>query len=512
MSQHKKNEERKELTKVEMIYDEKMNKSASLDIESSLIKYVSGDGLYKLQNVSAGLLNHNYYQRNIYTELFKEIWVELKKRKLVKSDLFQIENTDLFKYSPYKSLTTDQYIAVDNILQNIADHAKSLTTNLIRGSAGTGKTVLAVFLVKLLATYNSSTPMFDDEFEEVFSKNIEAVQMMTSPNKLKIGFVVPMTPLRQTLRKVFRNIKGLSAKMIIGPSDVAKADYDILIVDEAHRLHQRRNITNYASFDSTNKKLDLSKHSTELEWIFKTAKHVILFYDNDQSIRPSDVRADRFDELSKDNNRSFFTLELASQMRVKAGSDYIKFVKEILRGGQNIKKPELGDYDLQLFDDVDLMVKSIKALENEFGLCRVVAGYAWPWISKGMTYSDAITTSTYDIEIGTNRYIWNTKREDWVNSATSINEIGCIHTIQGYDLNYCGVILGPEIKYDPTKKTIIIDTREYHDQNGYFGANDDEVKEYIINIYSTLLSRGIRGTYLYVCDKQLREYIRRNLS
>ena len=115
----------------------------------------------------------------------------------------------------------------------------------------------------------------------------------------------------------------------------------------------------------------------------------------------------------------------------------------------------------------------------------------------------------YDIEIEGHRYIWNTTDKDWVNSANAVNEIGCIHTVQGYDLNYAGVIFGNEIGYDQETKTFRIDKSNYHDHIGKTALDSDEqLKEYILNIYATLMTRGIRGTYLYACDEGLREYLK----
>ena len=86
----------------------------------------------------------------------------------------------------------------------------------------------------------------------------------------------------------------------------------------------------------------------------------------------------------------------------------------------------------------------------------------------------------------------------------------CIHTVQGYDLNYLGVIIGEDIKYDPVNKCIYADKDCYFDQQGKSGvANDpDALREYLLNIYITLMTRGIRGTYVYVCNPELREYMK----
>ena len=149
------------------------------------------------------------------------------------------------------------------------------------------------------------------------------------------------------------------------------------------------------------------------------------------------------------------------------------------------------------------MVNAIRSKDEEHGLCRVVAGYSWKWLSKK-------TKDRNDIFIDGYAYMWNSVNKDWVNSENAINEIGCIHTVQGYDLNYAGVILGNEIKYDPQTKSISIDKKNYFDLQGKTSLEDEgALKSYIINIYLTLLTRGIKGTYVYACDENLRNYLKK---
>jgi DUF2075 family protein len=122
------------------------------------------------------------------------------------------------------------------------------------------------------------------------------------------------------------------------------------------------------------------------------------------------------------------------------------------------------------------------------------------------------TPNTPDIKIGDVELYWNSVLHDWVNSKNAINEVGCIHTIQGYDLNYAGVILGPEIVYDDVKDEIKIDRKKYFDANGHRAVWDEaELKRYIINIYKTLLTRGIIGTFVYIVDPKLRSYFKSRL-
>ncbi len=161
------------------------------------------------------------------------------------------------------------------------------------------------------------------------------------------------------------------------------------------------------------------------------------------------------------------------------------------------------EYEFMLFDDVGEMVEEIKKRDSECGLCRTVAGFSWPWISnkEGQEHLK-------DIKIGDVELRWNNVTTDWINTPTAGDEVGCIHTTQGYDLNYAGVIFGNEISYSKEKGEIIIKEENYFDSNGKQSIKDpNELKAFIINIYKTILLRGIKGTYVYVCDKGLREYL-----
>lgn len=469
--QHFDNQERKRMKEMHIITDEEYNISAAKDIESLLIEYISGDGKRKLQNRNGGMQKHEYYEKEKYQAKFELIWEELRTRHFVSQTLDEIRNKDVFKFSPYKSLTEDQMSVVLGLREQIM--RKDSSTTIVNGGPGTGKTVLAIYLFKYLR-----------EHEET--------------QNLKIGLVIPMTALRQTIGNVFRNISGLKKTDVLGPNQVAEGEYDLLIIDEAHRLKKRKNLTGYGSFDKTNKLLGFDKHKgTELDWIIKSSKHQIFFYDEQQSVRSTDVDHKRFEELKA------FNFELETQHRVKLGEDYVEMVRDFWeRNENNFDVPE--GYDFKIFDDISEFRKSITEKNDKVGLSRIVSGYSWRWISKGKEnpYQHP------DIVIDGQEFIWNTVLKDWVNSENSINEVGCIHTIQGYDLNYVGVIIGKEIDYDPVKKEFVIDLDNYFDMKGKAKTDPEEVKRHLLNIYKTLMTRGILGTYIYVMNDELRKHLK----
>ena len=113
------------------------------------------------------------------------------------------------------------------------------------------------------------------------------IQTQRGGKEFKIGFVFPMPGIRGTVKNVFKECgNGLVSEMVIGPTDVIKEDYDILFVDESHRLSKRKNLTGYKSFDDVSRLLDLEPTKTnQLEWVLKSAKHIVLFYDKSQSVK-----------------------------------------------------------------------------------------------------------------------------------------------------------------------------------------------------------------------------------
>jgi len=346
-----------------------------------------------------------------------------------------------------------------------------------------------------------------DEADEIYSEQLRKIMDLKKfyPNP-RMALVVPMTSLRSTLKKVFKSVKGLTESMVIGPTEVSRNKYYILLVDEAHRLRQRKALTGYGAFDNANRLLGLDKYEgTELDWILKQSQNQIFFYDEGQSVKPSDVDKVRFDELKSINRKN---VTLTSQMRVKGGQDYIGFVDDLLHCRLNVEADKFNskDYDLKLFSDLESMHKEIKEKDKKYGLCRMLAGFSWKWKSNPKKKDS--NPNFMDIKIDGYGVQWNKTTENFINSENAVDQVGCIHTSQGYDLNFAGIIFGREIKYNPETKELEVDPEQYHDTKGKQGIKDPKVlKDYIINIYKTMMLRGIKGTYVYACDHSLRDYL-----
>src|SRR5690606_16646360 len=230
MKDHLRVERRQNLNSVSLILSDFFNKSATLDIESHLIRYISADKQFELQNGNLGLSDHKFYQqKEVYWSIFRDIWSELRSVGIARHSLEHLDNSDLFKYSPYKTLSKEQISGLKTILNCLLDDRAKVS--LIHGGAGTGKSILAIFLFKLLKTdltdFNRAD--FDEQDEELFNL-VEAVRLKYGD--LEMALVIPMQSFRKTISNVFKNIKGLSSKMVIGPAAVVNKKYDLLIVDE----------------------------------------------------------------------------------------------------------------------------------------------------------------------------------------------------------------------------------------------------------------------------------------
>lgn len=505
LSTHLKHPKKRSLTTVHLVSSERFNKSATLDVESSLIKYMSADGRFNLLNGNLGLSDHNYYQRDeLYSKIFRETWDRLRQYGIAERSIEAIDNSDVFKYSPYKSLSADQQQGLIEIMQSLVN--PGLKNILVQGGAGTGKSVLAIFLFKLIHSDLEELDLreFSDEEKELRELLRQIKQSLPKP---RMALVVPMKSFRATLKKAFRNVAGLHPNMVISPSELTKQRYDIVLVDESHRLRKRVNLgAYYGAFDKACATLGLDKSTcSEVDWVTKQSGKAVFFYDPNQSIKPSDANASDFDDIKSSPASKVITL--VSQFRVRAGLHYVQFVDDLLHLRLTTdKKFHSSKYEFLIFDELSDMVKEIEHRNRSYGLARLVAGYSWPWISQN-------APDLRDIEIGGVRLRWNSTNVDWINAPGAEGEVGCIHTTQGYDLNYTGVIFGHEIRYDEELDQIIIDSVNYHDRMGKQAIRDpNELKQYILNIYRTIMLRGIRGTFIYACNESLRRYLKRHVE
>jgi DUF2075 family protein/Cdc6-like AAA superfamily ATPase len=516
--QHLKTENKQDLARVQIILNSRFNKSACLDLESQLIKLFAADGTHRVLNANSGITDANYFERNSYRESFNELYEILVADGLLSRSIPEIVNSNLFKFSPFKALTTEQAVVVSAITERIISEVKASANAqmIVQGDPGTGKTIVAIYLVKLLkdiALMNGDELAEQESvFSELFTQESAAVIM-----GLRIGLVVPQQALRKTLQTVFAQTPGLDKSMVLTPFEVADSaeDFDLLIVDEAHRLGQRANQPSAAQnkkYSELNIKLYGTDDPaiTQLDWIEKKSKLQLLLLDTAQAVKPADLPLEMTNQLISSAANNHLLYKLTSQMRVTGGTEYLEFVRALFTADP-LPRQDFNGYDLRFYEDASMMRSDIVKLNEEHGLARLLAGFAWPWASKRNGLA-------IDIELDGMQLQWNQTAKDWINSPTSVNEVGSIHTIQGYDLNYAGVIIGNDIGYDPEVQKITFNREHYFDVKGRENNaargivyTDEDVLHWVLNIYRVLLTRGIKGTFVYVCDPFLRTLLKDRL-
>jgi len=518
MNNHKGSERKAHIKEIRIILHEKFNKSACLDLESHLIKYFHADQKYSVLNLNSGISDSDYFGRDEYRESFDQIFAKLREQGLMTRSIPDLVNSNIFKYSPFKALSNDQAVAIEGILDCLvpADGKNSNSKIVVQGGPGTGKTIVAVYLMKLIRDIATAADGEALEIDSLFSDYFQG-DYKEIFSTWKIGLVIPQQSLRRTIQNVFKSIPGLDKSMVLSPFEVGKSSqrYDLLIVDEAHRLKLRSNMPSAAQnidFKEINERLFGSDpdEKTQLDWVISQSENQILLIDAEQSVMPSDLTEDTINTLEVEARNSNSYFKLLSQLRVQGGEKYIKFVSQLLKDSPTEADTDFSEYDFRIFDNFSEMNNELKQRESEKGLARLVAGYAWKWATKGVADSNV-----YDIEIEGTKLAWNRTAIDWINSPTSSNEVGSIHTVQGYDLNYCGVIIGRDLYFDDTTNSIKFDRKNYFDMKGMeknrrLGRNysDADIETYVKQIYRVLLTRGIFGTYVYVCDPKLRAHLK----
>lgn len=513
--QHMASVDRKNLKMVRIVFNEQFNKSVCLDLESQLIRYLHADGNFQVLNRNYGITDADYYDRARYREGFNEVFDQLLEEGVLTRSIPDIINSNLFKFSPFKALNSEQAIAVDGVLHLFFDDLAGSRGRsiVVQGDPGTGKTIVAIYLMKLLLDIAKSEPDEMLDRDTMFA-NYFIPEFRELVKDFKIALVIPQQSLRKTIQTVFTKTPGLNKNMVLNPFEVGESTepFDLLIVDEAHRLGRRSNQPSAslnAKFTAINTALFGSDRSdlTQLDWIRAQSRHQLYLIDSAQSIKPADVPKKVLDGLIEQASSEASFFHLASQMRVQGGNDYLEFVGRVMEGAQH-SRMTFGDYDLRFFDDVHELRRAVLEKDHEVGLSRLVAGFAWPWASKN-------DPDAYDLEIDGLQLTWNRTATDWINSETSRDEVGSIHTVQGYDLNYAGVIIGSDLGYDEKSGQLVFHRENYHDKKGKENNprlgivySDEDLLDYVKNIYRVLLTRGIRGTYVYVVDPALRAHLR----
>lgn len=270
-------------------------------------------------------------------------------------------------------------------------------------------------------------------------------------------------------------------------------------MDEAHRLNAKSGIFRNLG-------------ENQVKEIIEAAKFSVFFIDEYQRISVDDIGSvEEIERWAKRVGAEISTGRLESQFRCNGSDGYLAWLDNAL-GIRETANYDLegSNFDFKVFDSPRQLQKAIERKDNENKVARIVAGYCWDW-PKG-TRADS---SVHDIQIGDWGISWNLEGEIYALAEGSIHEAGCIHTTQGLEFDYVGVIIGPDLRFERGGVVTDYHKRSKNDQS-IRGLKTMERKEperalgiadeIIKNTYRTLMTRGMKGCYVYCVDKALGEY------
>lgn len=353
---------------------------------------------------------------------------------------------------------------------------------IVEGGPGTGKSVLAV---NLLVKYIN-----EGMVTQYVSKNSAPRNVYST--KLKKGY---------NNRQINHLFRGSGSYV-----NSQQNDFSVLLVDEAHRLNEKSGL--YGNLGEN-----------QVKEIINAAKLCVFFIDENQRIHITDIGSkNEIEKYAKKAGAEVFYYKLDSQFRCNGSDGYLAWLNDVLDISKTANYDGFDfDYDFRIFDNPVELRDSIETKNEENNKSRLVAGYCWNWLKAGKNDSN-----TYDINIGDFHISWNLgSTSTWAIDKESVKEAGCVHTCQGLEFDYVGVIIGPDLRYE--NEQVITDysnrARTDYSLRGIKSiASKDSKKaqeisdEIVKNTYRTLMTRGQKGCYIYCCDKGLQEYLKKRLA
>ncbi len=386
--------------------------------------------------------------------------------------------------NPEFVLLDEQKVVYENILETsrrcMKDQEKRVI--VVKGGPGTGKTVLAVNLLSALTQ--------EEQFCQYVSKN-------SAPRN------VYRKKLKGELRKssIDNMFKGSGIYV-----DVEENAVDTILVDEAHRLNAKSGMFH-------------NQGENQIKEIIHAAKCSVFFIDEEQRVTLEDIGSvEEIEKWAKEAGAELTVMELTSQFRCNGSEGYLAWLDNVLEIRKTANWDMEGiDFDIRILDTpqeaYELILKRNKESKNR---ARMLAGYCWDWPKEGENDSNV-----HDIKIGDFEKSWNLKNSvTYAIDEDSVNEIGCIHTAQGLEFDYVAVIIGDDLRYENGK--IVTDfTKRASTDKSLKGikkmSREDPQKakrladEIIKNTYRTLMTRGMKGCYVYCTDQKLAEHLKESL-
>jgi DUF2075 family protein len=457
---------------------------------------------------------HNYTDDGVLTDAFYAHYIQLapvflkgesekaKLREFIKqhvrfgdahSLLYRIENA---RIRPSKGLVEslsgmlvgkqefvlidDQKVVYETVLSIAAQaSAQAKRVVIIEGGPGTGKSVVAINLLVALTSRRQVT--------KYVTKN-----------------AAPRSVFEQKLAGSFRKTQISNLFCGSGAFTDTRANlFDALIVDEAHRLNEKSGLYS-------------NQGTNQIQEIISASKCSVFFLDEDQRVTFKDIgESAEIERRAHLAGASVTTLALASQFRCNGSNGYLAWLDDII-GIRPTANDHLDaqEFDFRVFESPETLRREIAEKNRASNKARMVAGYCWDWKSKKNSELRDVVIPEYGFAMR-----WNLTKDGglWMVAPDSVNEIGCIHTCQGLEVDYIGVIVGPDWVVRNGVAITQPDQRSRHDKSlsGYqrlLEQNPAEARQkadrIIKNTYRTLMTRGMRGCYVYFVDPEAARYVR----
>lgn len=427
----------------------------------------------------------DFIKKSIRTGDNKELIYKIDSGRIKPSKSLQDSIAKMLKGNREFIMLDEQKVVYEEILnesrQSVQDDKKRVV--IVKGGPGTGKSVVAVNLLAELTKEN--------QFCQYVSKN-------SAPRN------VYRKKLKGSIRKssVDNMFKGSGIY-----TETANNMIDTILVDEAHRLNEKSGMFH-------------NMGENQIKEIIHAAKCSVFFIDESQRVTLQDIgRVDEIRKWAEEEKAQVTEMELVSQFRCNGSDGYLAWLDHtlVIRDTANFDMEDI-DYDIRILDSPEKMQELIiERNRTSHNRARILAGYCWNWKKEGVN-----DPSVHDIKIGDFEISWNLKNTTtFAIDEDSIHEAGCIHTSQGLEFDYVGVIIGDDMRYENGMIVTDFTKRARTDQSlkgikKLYKENPElankEADEIIKNTYRTLMTRGMKGCYVYCTDKRLAAYLKKCLE
>lgn len=426
----------------------------------------------------------NFIKKNIKTGDNEDTLVKIEHGKIRPSKQLQDAISGMLKGNKEFIMLDEQKVIYENILCLSTKCQKDgkKRTIIVEGGPGTGKTVVAINLLAELTKRN--------QFVQYVSKN-------AAPRTV-YGYKLKGTMKKSSVDNLFKG----SGYYTEAPTNSVST----ILADEAHRLNEKSGM-----FQNIGE--------NQIKEIIHASRCSVFFIDESQRVTTSDIGSiAEIEKWAERENSEVIKMELVSQFRCNGSDGYLAWVDDVLQIRDTANYDLEGiDYDIQICDSPKEMERIVIEKNSIRNRARILAGYCWNWPKD--TRNDV---NYHDIKIGDYGISWNLDGGDaFAINPNSVHEAGCIHTSQGLEFDYVGVIIGDDMRYENGEIITDYSKRAKTDQSmkGIKGlAKEDPEKanqladEIIKNTYRTLMTRGMKGCYVYCTDSELATYFKERLK